>query len=362
MRELGEAHPPAASRRIRSCAPTAKACSPAADAELADGPLRARMEAAAGAARPAAGAARHLLARRGRRPHLLAAAAAGRAGRAHRRPRPDGAHDGIRRLAGAASSAPRRRSTRASSASGSGASSTSRRAKHVTVGHHGPRRDGTRRRGGAAPPRLSRARLVALGEERCRAWRFSTEPTASTRSSPAPTSSSRCCRSRRRRAASSTSSVLRKLRRDGPLGGPVLINAGRGGSQVESDIAEALRDGTLAGASLDVFETEPLPADSPLWAFENVTITPHVAAVSDPKALADADRRPDRGVRARRAAQEPRRPPARLLNGPTIAVFSARIVSLRSCASGWKLSDSRIVSTRAGRFGRFGPSRRRRSR
>jgi glyoxylate/hydroxypyruvate reductase A len=81
--------------------------------------------------------------------------------------------------------------------------------------------------------------------------------------------------------------VFGKLRRDGALGGPVLINAGRGGSQVESDIAEALRDGTLVGASLDVFEREPLPADSPLWAFENLTITPHLAAVSDPNALAD---------------------------------------------------------------------------
>ena len=80
--------------------------------------------------------------------------------------------------------------------------------------------------------------------------------------------------------------LLRKLRRDGPLGGPVLINAGRGGSQVEADIVAALRDGILAGASLDVFQTEPLPADSPLWEFENVVITPHVAAVSDPVALA----------------------------------------------------------------------------
>ena len=48
--------------------------------------------------------------------------------------------------------------------------------------------------------------------------------------------------------------LLRKLRKDGPLGGAVLINAGRGGSHVESDIAEALRDGTLVGATLDVFE------------------------------------------------------------------------------------------------------------
>ena len=80
--------------------------------------------------------------------------------------------------------------------------------------------------------------------------------------------------------------VLKKLRRNGPLGGPILINAGRGGSHVEGDIAEALRDGTLAGASLDVFEREPLPADSPLWDCENLVITPHVASVSDPDALA----------------------------------------------------------------------------
>ena len=79
---------------------------------------------------------------------------------------------------------------------------------------------------------------------------------------------------------------LRKLRRDGPLGGPILINAGRGGSQVEADIAAAVQDGTLAGAGLDVFEAEPLPADSPLWDLPNVVITPHVAAVSDPQALA----------------------------------------------------------------------------
>ncbi len=79
---------------------------------------------------------------------------------------------------------------------------------------------------------------------------------------------------------------LSKLRRSGPLGGPILINAGRGGSQVETDIAAAIRDGTLAGASLDVFETEPLATNSPLWDLPNVVITPHVAAVSDPHALA----------------------------------------------------------------------------
>jgi glyoxylate/hydroxypyruvate reductase A len=80
--------------------------------------------------------------------------------------------------------------------------------------------------------------------------------------------------------------MLRKLRRDGRLGGPILVNAGRGGSQVESDIIEALRDGTLKAASLDVFQVEPLPESSPLWALDNVVITPHVAAISDPASLA----------------------------------------------------------------------------
>ena len=81
-------------------------------------------------------------------------------------------------------------------------------------------------------------------------------------------------------------SLLLRLKRDGRLGGPVLINAGRGGSQVDADIAAALADGTLAGASLDVFQDEPLPPDSPLWGLENLVITPHVAAVSSPRALA----------------------------------------------------------------------------
>ncbi len=81
-------------------------------------------------------------------------------------------------------------------------------------------------------------------------------------------------------------SLLRKLRASGPLGGPVFVNAGRGGTHVEADIAAALADGTLAGASLDVFGEEPLAAESPLWGHANLTITPHVAAVSDPPALA----------------------------------------------------------------------------
>ncbi len=81
------------------------------------------------------------------------------------------------------------------------------------------------------------------------------------------------------------SGLFSRLARNGPFGAPVLINAGRGGSQIEDDIVAALEDGTLRGASLDVFQQEPLPADSRLWNFNNVVITPHAAAVSNADAL-----------------------------------------------------------------------------
>ncbi|MDF0695767.1 glyoxylate/hydroxypyruvate reductase A [Rhizobium sp. MC63] len=81
------------------------------------------------------------------------------------------------------------------------------------------------------------------------------------------------------------SGLFRKLRRDGALGRPVFINAGRGRSQVEADIVSAVRSRILGGASLDVFEAEPLASDNPLWALENVFITPHDAAVSEENAL-----------------------------------------------------------------------------
>ena len=76
-------------------------------------------------------------------------------------------------------------------------------------------------------------------------------------------------------------SLFSKLRQGGALGRPVFINAGRGGSQVEADILTALDDGTLGGASLDVFETEPLSPESLLWARSDVVITPHVASDTD---------------------------------------------------------------------------------
>ncbi len=79
--------------------------------------------------------------------------------------------------------------------------------------------------------------------------------------------------------------LISGLAKDGPLPGPVLINAGRGRVQVEADILGALETGALWAASLDVFEEEPLSSKSPLWAHPRVIITPHNASISDDMAV-----------------------------------------------------------------------------
>lgn len=57
--------------------------------------------------------------------------------------------------------------------------------------------------------------------------------------------------------------------------GAFLVNIARGGIVCTEDLVEALQNGSLGGAGLDVFETQPLPPDHPLWRMENVYITPH---------------------------------------------------------------------------------------
>jgi phosphoglycerate dehydrogenase-like enzyme len=60
-----------------------------------------------------------------------------------------------------------------------------------------------------------------------------------------------------------------------------LMNVARGPLIDEPALVEALRDRRIAGAGLDVFVEEPLPADSPFWSFDNILITPHTAAVTE---------------------------------------------------------------------------------
>ena len=71
---------------------------------------------------------------------------------------------------------------------------------------------------------------------------------------------------------------LKKIKKGGGV-----INLARGAHVVVPDLLAALDSGQIAHAYLDVFDQEPLPADSPLWRHAGVTITPHVAALTEPR-------------------------------------------------------------------------------
>lgn len=68
--------------------------------------------------------------------------------------------------------------------------------------------------------------------------------------------------------------------------GAALINAGRGAQLNEADLLVAMRSGQVGSASLDVFQTEPLPADHPFWGQERLFITPHNASLTNPQSAA----------------------------------------------------------------------------
>ena len=64
-----------------------------------------------------------------------------------------------------------------------------------------------------------------------------------------------------------------------------LINVSRGKVQVENDIKQSLKSGKLTGVFLDVFEVEPLPIESFIWNHKKIHITPHIASITNVKAV-----------------------------------------------------------------------------
>ena len=68
--------------------------------------------------------------------------------------------------------------------------------------------------------------------------------------------------------------------------GASLINAARGGHLVEADLSAAMASGQVTAATLDVFETEPLPEDHPFWTTDRLYVTPHNASDTDPRSAA----------------------------------------------------------------------------
>lgn len=68
--------------------------------------------------------------------------------------------------------------------------------------------------------------------------------------------------------------------------GTYLINVARGKHLLEEDLLQAIEEGFISGALLDVFQKEPLPESHPFWIKEEIMITPHIASVTNPEAAA----------------------------------------------------------------------------
>lgn len=99
--------------------------------------------------------------------------------------------------------------------------------------------------------------------------------------------------------------------------GAVLVNTSRGGLVCEADLMESLREGHLAGAALDVFETEPLPVHHPLRSLPNVVLTPHAAGL-DMQSLGDMARSAAEAVASLRRGDWPAE---KVVNGEVRTAF-----------------------------------------
>ena len=81
---------------------------------------------------------------------------------------------------------------------------------------------------------------------------------------------------------SETKNILQKSLFEALPKGAYLINVARGEHLVEDDLLEMINKGHLAGAALDVFRQEPLPAGHPFWKNDRIKVTPHIASVTNP--------------------------------------------------------------------------------
>lgn len=86
----------------------------------------------------------------------------------------------------------------------------------------------------------------------------------------------------------STRGILSKPLFDQLPRGATVINVGRGGHLVQEDLLQALDDGQLGNAILDVCEPEPLPPDHPFWTHPKVVLTPHIASMTQPETAVEA--------------------------------------------------------------------------
>lgn len=86
----------------------------------------------------------------------------------------------------------------------------------------------------------------------------------------------------------STRGILSKPLFDQLPRGATVINVGRGGHLVQKDLLQALDEGKLGNAILDVCEPEPLPSDHPFWTHPKITLTPHIASMTQPETAVEA--------------------------------------------------------------------------
>jgi glyoxylate/hydroxypyruvate reductase len=86
----------------------------------------------------------------------------------------------------------------------------------------------------------------------------------------------------------STRGILSKPLFDRLPPGATVINVGRGGHLVQEDLLQALDEGRLGNAILDVCEPEPLPSDHPFWRHPKITLTPHIASMTQPETAVEA--------------------------------------------------------------------------